>query len=324
MPWIDIESEQTKLERGFDHLLVKLGSDIAQISTRLAMRIGIRPGEEPKWMSRLSPLTCLYPLLQAQGITGVSKSQARRASLGHMCLIIHSFIEDRQLDSQISLVPEEILFSKSMLLEGLSLVRTSGDHSQDFEKYLSRLMRDYSNSQMLDRDTTNSLPQSLSDANVKRISSGRAVFGVVATMSLAYANNCDTPTKRKLKEAFDCLATALQWADDCEDWHSDLTTRDENLLLTKLGIEHFDPYTLPIDPKKVGAALLDKNIVEHSISEARRWVQRAITRQRALGCDQLSQLIEMNFVPWNSAMQRQRKRADRDLNERRRASLSNA
>ncbi|MFP6584913.1 MAG: hypothetical protein VCD00_20435 [Candidatus Hydrogenedentota bacterium] len=170
MPWIDIEEELHALDAQFEIVLSSFGPNVSRCSTAIIGYLGIRPGLEPKWILRFSPLTTLYPLFQAEGLEGVSNELARRATLGHLCLMVHSFIEDRYLDRQFDPTREELLFFKNMLLKGLSIIRESASFNAEFESTVEALMRQYASSQI----EPPGLPGvTLTDTQVLENSSGR-------------------------------------------------------------------------------------------------------------------------------------------------------
>lgn len=301
MSWIDIEEELQALDTDFEKLLSSFGPNTSRCSSTIVEHLRLRPGLEPKWILHFSPLTTLYPLLQSESLGGVSKDLARRATLGHLCLMVHSFIEDRYLDRQFDPTREEFLFSKNMLLKGMSIIREVSEFHMEFESTVEELMLRYASSQV---EPLTVPGDPLTDAQVLENSSGRAAFGVVAVMGLAFTNTCEAVCKGVIRDAFDFLVTGLQWADDIEDWLSDLKTGDENLLLATLSAKGYRPYGGAMSEAEVGDALQQQEILSFAIEQARRWVAASLDLQRQLGCTQLCTLIERNFQPLNNAEQR--------------------
>lgn len=305
MAWLNIERESERLEAAYDRLQKTLGSDAQEVSTGLAERLQLRPDRDPRWTDQLSPLTLLYPLLQAEGLERVDTATARRANLGHLCLMIHTFVDDRHLDGQFAPTPDELLFSKSMLLEGLAILRRLPNAGPNFDRTVKRITRAYNLSQQSTTTLNEEAGDTLSDAFAKRIAAGRAAYGALAPLALAQSE--EDGAARRIKSAFDELATALQWADDTEDWPADLETADENFLLLTLKLRGSDPYALPREPEsiaQVGRHLVEHDLIHHAVRQTQRWLNRAVRSQTRLECPRLASLIQQNFRPLETAVER--------------------
>jgi hypothetical protein len=302
---LDVNAELDRLEQEFEHVLASLGEGVAIVSAVLVQRIGLRPGAGSRWTFQFSPLTALYPLLQAEGLPGASQAIARRATLGHLCLMIHAFIEDRQFDKQIALTREEALFAKAMLLEGWDILHALPGLDESFRATAKHLMVEYWRSQRTRYEVPprNTLP----DDYMRYAGSGRAAHGALAPLALACCSSEENGIVRMVREAFDQLATALQWADDIEDWTDDLESGDENFLLDTLRLRGLDAYAIPPSPsriEKVGKALVVRGVVAEALAQARRWVTRAVDCQEDLRCYQLADMITENFQPLDTAEER--------------------
>jgi len=309
--WVDVSSELSELGSAFDAFLRSTGPSYTQRSESLARRIGLRPQLGPLWTRQLSPLTVLYPLLQAEGLTNVPRAIARHAALAHLCLMIHAFTEDRIADGQLQPASADFPFSKLLLVEGLSVLRRLAPEATAFDRAVRRRLRTHASSHDLASEPDPANGTQLADSYVRTISTGRAALGVLASIALAQRATNARATITRVANAFSALSTALQWADDAEDWHADLLAGDANLLLDTLHLRRPD---LSIGKKSdaviVGRALVDTGTLGHANQQAARWVLRAVRAQSALGCHQLAQQINENFRPLENAIQRQTQRIE--------------
>ena len=230
--------------------------------------------------------------MQVEGL-GLESEILDQASLAHLMLLIHTFLEDRLLDGQTAFSRTEALFVKQLHLDGMDMLEDVAGESESGAALMKQLHSDYFWAQ-----TTTYLTEDhsiLVHDRVRRVATGRAAMGALASSALAARAGVDERTSRVMRNAYDCVVTGLQWADDMTDWREDLETGDENLLLLKL-IEHgLDGYSHPDNALRfpnVGHALRENGVIELSAKNAKRWFEYALQRQRELGCDELADLIE--------------------------------
>lgn len=291
---INTELESYLLNGEFVGLLKSLGTDAESVDRQILKNMKLRPGAPPTWAEQFSPLTLLYPSLQCEGLRRTLGEDLPRANLAHLCLLIHSFQEDRLLDGQQKLGSRETIYMKELLLEGLSILRQLSRDDALSEKIRQDYLRAYNIAQI------DSYPAAISDRTVIRksrvaaIATGRAAYGVLATVTLLRVARVHGRQLRTALNAYSCLVTGMQWADDLQDWKEDLSVKDENLLLVELKARGLDPYRDTNDEmhvSNVGYALQEQGIVELAFDQSNRWLQTALRRQRSLNCHQLVNLI---------------------------------
>lgn len=283
---INIAAELASLRQDFDALLSGFPNRLGSVSTAISERLRVkRSADDPHWIAQFSPLTVLYPLLQAQCCPRCSLEDARTATRAHFCLVVHAFIEDRIEDQQVRLAEDERAFSDHVLQIGLSLLGElrSGRHRADTGEPLYREL--FSVSEI---GGTN-------ESALRCIAPKKASYGFLATHALLRGYGCAARELEAVARAFDHIATALQYADDAEDWREDLALRDDNLLLARLVDIGLDPYNLPENDYRIpniGHALLRQNVLAHVQSQVDRHLDAAIHIQKGLGCETLVGLIE--------------------------------
>lgn len=279
--------------------------ELQEASSRLARRIEVLPGvHEEFWTAQFTPLIVLYPLLQTEGLGKIRMSRAREALLPHMCLLAHSFIEDRQLDKQIELSADEILFSKTMLLAGLGLSERLCGRSPAGLRFIELLLDRYTAAQLEQhRLMAGALPTELLRERISFVASGRGSLGAIAVLTLAAGAGLSNARLRALLDAFDDLMIGLQWYDDLRDWPEDAPEGRPNFLLSLLlhSARSFG-YPPPRDgaPERIGGELLRRGIHAEALAAARSAYGRAITKQRRRGCYLLANLIEERLEAVNA------------------------
>lgn len=313
---IDIEFEIGLLEESFETRLATLPSDACPLSDRLVTRIGIRPNSEPRWVSQFSPLTLLYPLLQAEGFDDIDIESARSATLAHLFILIYAFLDDRRTDGQIVLDQDEKLFAKRMLSEGLVLLEEIHSNSTSAVCWIRKLSYDYrylsvERYPLETYDSGNTM-----SIKLKQIVAGKASMGALSVMALSSSRISDAKAISAIMSAYDSLVVGLQWADDTEDWRDDLRRNDENLLLNMLASVSFDPYEQRngrIGFLRTGCAIVRHCIFGRAIGEAGILLNRAANEQKNLKCYTLERLIRQVINTIASAEDRLVSRAASDV-----------
>lgn len=264
------------------------------------------------WPAQFTPMVGLYPYLQSEALEMVDEDALRLIGLGHLLLLIHSVIEDRQLDQQIGFDPEELLLSKFLLHEGLRLMRTTlGSRAVEFDQWTETLMKRYISSQMgkkrclgLGKACVGSVGETES------LAAGRASLGALGAMAIGLKASRSTAKIQVLLEAFDFVAIGLQWADDEADWSEDLRNGQENLLLRLMRADGIDiPLRCSMRIKR--AWIGNKVTADWRILALGRGcenLRHAVAAQRALGAPTLAdnirsviERIEKKIVALDSA-----------------------
>ena len=126
---LDVQAELDHLERCLEDYL---SPQLLETSRTVLDTLRIRPDQKPRWTERLSPFVVLYPLLQSQAWSERPTDTARTANVVHLFLLMHTFIDDRLIDNQHPLAPEEIVLAKQAAL-GNQRARARQSHSRSRE-----------------------------------------------------------------------------------------------------------------------------------------------------------------------------------------------
>lgn len=195
----------------------------ARTARDMATRIGFsnRPADDG-WTGHFSNLILLYPWHFAPKRLRGSE-EVRKATLAHALLLVHSVVDDRQIDGQIGLDPAGMLASRALLLEALGLLRTIPAPDPGLrERAFEAILRAYLDAQTrtLGETRDSSVPE------LERLAAGRAAPGALAPLTLLCMESRDTLDLRTAWKAFAALGVAYQWADDASDWRADLMQPD--------------------------------------------------------------------------------------------------
>jgi hypothetical protein len=281
---IEIAPALQDLERDFQSWLSTLPGDMSAVAAAALERMAIRPGRDPAWTQRLSPLVALYPALQAQAATSFDPAAVEDLGLAHLQLMAHAFLSDRQLDGQLVLTPEECVLSTQSLLEGAAtLARHAPDGRESAAATLRHLRRHHA-AQLLPYPDDD--PADLEELAVFRHIADRAVLGWLATATLLERS---PHLLEPAREAYDLLVVGLQWRDDVLDWEQDLHRAQENLLLRRLNLNVVDAIVeRDVDLER---RLIEEGVYAESFARIDRYIGRAAEMQRQLGAVQLAALI---------------------------------
>lgn len=219
-----------------DRHLRRCSSAIAATGRALADRIAFsgRPSEGD-WSAQFSRLILLYPYFAARGAAGVGRGaggvgfgeRIGTALLGHMFLLIHSIIDDRQIDAQIETVPREMLAGRFFLLEGTRILRSLPTRDpRARERAFDALSRGYLLAQL---ESTEPADRPRSIRRLEALAARRAAPGAMAVVALdatTALDGAETGVACRLWKAFAALAVGYQWADDASDWKQDVARPD--------------------------------------------------------------------------------------------------
>lgn len=261
-------------------------------SDSLSRRIRVRessPAE--RWTDQFTPITLLYPYLQAEGESEVSDE----IGLAHVLLLIQNFVDDRQYDGQLRLTDDESLFVRISFVDAVSIIMRAAMGNEACLTELTSLLKRYVHSQSTAYMTGLAKPTEIGYRSMRRIVPARGYMAFAATLVHLYGAHGDGKVVRVAKNAFDSLMIALQWVDDMEDWREDVAMGDENLLLAALRERGRDAYGHPANAVReanVGHALVEEGVFALAVENARKWFEFAARRQRALRCGTLAGLIE--------------------------------
>jgi len=259
---------------------------------------------------RFSELTLKYPRMQFAPFD-VSEECLDEISIGHLAFILYGFLYDRQLDGQVSFTENDVQLVEEIKLAGIEHVWRASlavhassqsekepQRTRDYDRFQQRingLLADYRDAQL-----TPYLDGSVSTLTPRRemnVAAGRAGYGFIATSFFSERLGISPKRRRAMKNAYDSLVTALQWADDMVDWQEDLITGDENLLLVSLKETGLDSYAHPpnaVREANVGHALIENGLIDKALKRTHFWLRMAQESQRRLGCDDLFQRIADN------------------------------
>lgn len=242
MPF-DLNQESDRLKRDFEALLATFPSEDRQASRSLLARCNIGASQEPNWNARFRPLTLLYPLLETEAFEGFDPELGRRLTLAHECLIVYGFLDDRLRDGQMQFHPSEIEFMQRLAGEAVLRLMPEGEENvpPELDAAVKEAMETYRESQAL-RYAPRDRPFDVNGQTVREILGARALYGFISTLALARLADCSAQQTRALRDAFDWVATGLQWVDDTQDLAEDLALGEENLVLRLAMEEGYDAY----------------------------------------------------------------------------------
>jgi len=278
----------------------------------LWQRIGIyRDGPVYSWSDHFSSLTKEYATLQVErlGVPEALGALANEAQLNHLVM---AFIEDRRVDGQIRLSPEEAAFEAELrrcCVEQLEAVLAD---SEPGRYWVDRLRAGYMEANrneygVVSSDGLRPYP------GLRRIVAGRGYLGALVPMALAARAGANGASLRRLYVAFACLMLGLQWLDDLVDWREDLAHGDRNLMLELLRLRGWDAYAHPAnrlrDPN-VGFALLESGAISDARRHAMRWLGHAARRHETLGNETLARLIRDRARLAEASWRRERARIE--------------
>ncbi len=291
-----LDAEIQSLRIHFELFSESLPSCLAKTGQRICDRIQFRANAaEPDWVGQFSTLTLLYPRLQAEPLSDIRQEALKRAGLAHLLLLIHSIIEDRQLDGQIELSKDEILFSKTIYqraLEMLSMVAPARDLT--YLGHRDRLIGDYCASQVAKyTDTRGNWSGIRGRDDFSALAAGRASLGALASLALVRAAGADATWGVEATGAFDALTIGLQWLDDTGDLELDFLNGDENLILHLMSDGTND--VRPMDRTGYGVNMLRKRVIENeflfdALDKAIEELRSAAASFLRLGCTRLGRL----------------------------------
>lgn len=278
-----------RIQASFDAYLSQLPEALRCASSDLNARIAFSKGTSASWSSRFSPMVAAFPSLHKLEIQRHNDSELE---LAHFLLLIYSFCDDRILDGQVRATYREHIFLNRILLDATAILLRSGRGTVQHAKVLDRLHA-YFNSQVEEYGTTGNITH----RQIKTLASARAGCGLLAVLSKTHLAGVDARLQRIIVNAFDCLTTGLQWADDMEDWQDDLSTGDENLLVLLLNAKHGQTGSRSVSFRpvqssaEVGLLLLDSGVFEEAESYALRWLEYASHRYGKLGYTEVCRSI---------------------------------
>lgn len=280
-------SHEIQIKQTFEKYLQRLPSELKEASRSLNRIVGIRKGSPDDWTTRFDHLTLSLPMLHRELYRSDAKED--NVALSHLLFLICAFVDDRLLDRQLSISRPQHLFLQRIWFDASAILRDTIRDAWGRNEVIRRLS-EYAHAQ-LTRYGSLSQDSAVWHRGVKTLSSGRAAFGVLATVGLLSKYRVPDNQRRIALNAFDCLVTGLQWADDMEDWRDDLATGDENLLFEWARMNSgITPLGQPVS--QVALSLVQTEACAHAGRFATHWLVAARNRYRRLGCVEISECVE--------------------------------
>lgn len=292
---LDIPAESQRLEEEFDGLLAALDPELQAASLSLLQRCDIGTSPRLSWNARFKPLTLLYPLLEAEACAGFDPALARRLTLAHECLIVYGFLDDRLRDGQMEFLPTELDFMRRLAGEAVLRLLPEGAQSvpPDLDEAVRAAMETYQRTQSV-RYAPPAEPFAVNAPRVREILGGRALYGYISTIALARLAGADEDRRRRLREAFDWIATGLQWVDDIQDLAEDLARGEENLVLRLAMEKGLDAYRMAASgaaPAMVFTMLMGSGALAEAARHAKACFTESAALHRGLGATQLAEML---------------------------------
>lgn len=295
MPF-DLTEESDRLKREFEALLATFSEADRRASQSLLARCNIGANQELHWNARFRPLTLLYPLLETEAFEDFDAGLGRRLTLAHECLIVYGFLDDRLRDGQMKFDPQEVDFMQRLAREAVVRLLPEGTQHvpPDLDAAVKEAMETYRESQTV-RYAPADRPFEVNSPAVREILGARALYGFVSTLALARLAECTEEQTRTLREAFDWVATGLQWVDDTQDLGEDLALGEENLVLRLAMEEGFDAYKAAAERVSI-VEIFDRLIAMRALvagaRNARACFEAASKIHHELGNRQLAEVLE--------------------------------
>lgn len=252
----------------------RLPNDLTRTGDRILRALDLGTGPAEDWAGRFSDVTLMYPALHAE-LFDLGEVNFEAVGLAHAWLIMNAFAEDRLRDGQITDRGPEISFASACLAEGLLYLESAGVLTDATRDGVRATMRRYY--ETVDESYLGNGSDDLHDLTADRviqIASGRAAFGWIATEAMLTSAGLGSELRAELAHAYDLTFTGMQWVDDISDWHEDVTTGDDNLLL--VGLAHgfgLNAYALPANEVRsanIAHALLSNGLFawaeEHAVN----------------------------------------------------------
>ncbi len=244
------------------------------------------------WSRQFDPLTLLYPILHADLLVGEPLETIRPWNVVHGLYLIHSILDDRILDGQISKDAQLLLYNRLVLIHAERMLQTM---SPPCASWWRQLHHDYVVFQGW-KSENETLPHgdwSGAMAELEEGAYGRAALGFLATSGMLSAAGCPDHFIQRVLEAYKPLVVALQWCDDFEDWRQDLSAGIPNLMLARLqfcqGLENADVRNTA--PMQVERVLVVSASYSYALGRAQALLSESASRYAAMGASMLVQLI---------------------------------
>ena len=284
---LDVQAELDHLERCLEDYL---SPQLLETSRTVLDTLRIRPDQKPRWTERLSPFVVLYPLLQSQAWSERPTDTARTANVVHLFLLMHTFIDDRLIDNQHPLAPEEIVLAKQAALVAQQIARESSLLPPLVEAHWFECFERYYRAQLANYTRFEDVSADVALEADEQIVADRAALGQLGAVAAAHAAG-RADLQPALSRAFDDLAVGLQWEDDLMDWSHDLTTNQRNLLLAGLDSDSSGNGGVNERLRTVEEGIIQKGTYTLAVERAGARMAAAEEQQRALGCDGLAAAI---------------------------------
>ena len=271
--------------------LATLRSSQRRALEALAPRLGPQFEASGDWTRRLSLLTLLYPWLQAESLTASTLARALPYCVAHALLVLHGFVDDRQIDGQARLSATEAEVSIALRERGLAHLRRLSRRRAWLDAEVAAAAAHYRRAQEATYQDGSVDGSARAEDHRLEVAAGLVAIGRLAPLALAADLGAGPGTLAEMRRAYDLLAYGLQWGDDFEDVDEDLERGEKNLLLDALQ-RKTGGSAQPTDPDRARADLVDLGIMEHALETSGDVLRRAATMQRRLGCATLAALIE--------------------------------
>lgn len=299
MPYIvrcDPAEARLCLTEDWKALLKGFPEPLRECSESLRRKLCFNRRNSEGWPGEFSELTLLYPVLQAEGLDSLSAEEVRSLALCHLLFLIHSVIEDRQLDGQTVLLPAEILFSKHVFATGLQRLRMiQGLRAPELDAWIDQVLRYYAEAQLTRLTGPHSPRTPMKLSGPASLAAGRASLGCLSVIGLGVMARCSSGRIAEMIEAFESLAIALQWADDADDWPGDFIENRDNLVLHELEFMGIALEGIPRSPRGlavIGRHVLQRGLKLNALDNASAELRSALRIQRELNCLTLADSIE--------------------------------
>jgi hypothetical protein len=287
-----VSRARAELQRRLETELAALPAPQRRALEGLAPRLGPQFEAGDGWTGRLSPLTLLYPWLQAEPLARSTLTRALPYCAAHTLLVLHGFIDDRQIDGQARLSATEAAAGLALRERGLSQLQRLSRRRAWLDGEVAAATAHYHRSVRATYRDGGAEQSADAESHRIAVAAGLVAVGRLAPLALAGDLGADSVALRDIRQAYDLLAYGLQWGDDFEDVDEDLERGEQNLLLDALRRRSGVDPALSADRDRARADLVDHGILEHALETSGDILRRVAAMQRRLGCATLAALIE--------------------------------
>lgn len=269
-----IQTEKKYLSESLHRLSQEWPHALRELSHSIIRRAGFREDVDARkgWLSQFDTLTLLYPSLQSDALASSDTELLRQCNTLHSLYLVHSVLEDRILDSQVDDTPSFHIYDKLILLHAEHLYHSLAPKECEWWAGLHHLYLRSQMAQVSGHVDSNSNWE-LRLSQIEADAAGRAALGFLATSAMLSSLGVRKDRVEMVFDAFNQIATALQWCDDFEDWRDDVRTSRPNLMIERMRFVYGEIDAL--SEEILRGMLIRSGVAGYALDRARELLHRA-------------------------------------------------